>query len=96
MLENFSCVPDNWCVYVYIGLASLLIAISFCCDLSGVYIFIYVYIWVFGSSWNRQECDDGPSGSGECSCMAGQEAWGVCKLTVSAPFWCFFVHVLTV
>jgi len=26
-----------------------------------------------------QECEDGPSGSGECSCMAGEEAGQRCS-----------------
>ena len=53
------------------------IAILFCCDLWDIFIYIYIHT-VFGSCCSRQECDDGPSGSGECSCMAGQEA-GACK-----------------
>lgn len=81
--------------YKKIGLASLLIAISFCCDLLGVYVYIYTrYLEAAGIARNVMTVHQG---------QVNVAAWLVRRhgvfvnwKTVSAPFWCFFVHVLTV
>lgn len=35
------------CLRIFPGLAALLVAISFCCDLLGVYTYIYIYIILY-------------------------------------------------
>ena len=79
-------VLQSTCACVFFLLAFLTTPVNTWCTLDREYhcYFVLLFYWVLyiyiytvsGSSWSRQECDDGPSGSGECSCMAGQEAGG--------------------